>query len=58
MVWNVRESGLEKTSEWMYVRACIKTSKNLNIYISGITQPIELKFGKYEGKVKVFLSSV
>ena len=27
------------------MRAYIKTSKNSNVYISGITQPIEMKFG-------------
>ena len=35
-------------------RVCVKTSKNSNVCISGITQPIELKFSK----VKVSLSSV
>ena len=28
-----------------YVRACVKTSKNLNVCILGITRPIELKIG-------------
>ena len=45
MMWNVQKSGLEKMSGWMCVRACFKTSKNSNVCISGITQPIELKFG-------------
>ena len=44
MVWNIQYSALEKNSGWMCVRACVKTSKNLNICISGITQLIELKF--------------
>ena len=45
MVWSVQKSGLEIISGWMCVRAYIKTSKNSNVYISGITQPIEMKFG-------------
>ena len=38
----------------MCVRAYVKTSKNSNVCISGITQLIELKFGK----AKVSLSSL
>ena len=44
MVWNVQKSGFEKISEWNSVRACVKTSKNSNVCILTITQPIELKF--------------
>ena len=42
-MWHVQKSDLEKMSGCVCV--CIKTSKNWSFCISGITLPIELKFG-------------
>ena len=54
------EKEFRKTSEWMYVRACVKTSKNSNVCILGITgnysaDRIEIW---YRGNPNVSLSSV
>ena len=43
LIWNVQKSGYEKISVCVYV--CFKTLENSSFWISGINQPIELKFG-------------
>ena len=58
MVWNFQKSGLEKTSGWMCVRACVCWDfvKIKSLYLRNYSADrIEIWYG---GKAKVSLSSV